>query len=99
MAAKPTISVRISIKTYNLMLKHWGEGHISPEAERLIENEMCRREIELNGALPAMTDHIKAAIAAGKYRGEAEQDFGMLFPDDLWYELGGSHERARPEDC
>ena len=31
-----------------------------------------------------MVNHIEAAITAGKSRGEAETDFGSVFPDDLW---------------
>jgi hypothetical protein len=53
--------------------KAFAEHHRKIQAEIQRENEeMCA--------------HAKAAKAAGKTRGEAEFDFGKMFPDRIWNE-------------
>lgn len=90
-------TISVSPEIHKMIEEMWGYGQMSDGVCDLIRNEYLRRQIEIHELLPAMTDHIKAAVAAGKYRGEAEQDFGHLFPDDLWRDLGGRNERARPD--
>jgi hypothetical protein len=92
------ISVSMPLEIHEHAIEMWGKGYVSEGICDLIHNEWLRRKIEQSTILPAMTEHIKAAVAAGKYRGEAEQDFGQAFPDELWRDLGGRNGRARPED-
>lgn len=50
-------------------------------------NEICERiRKERQQLEDDMRIHIKTAKEAGKTRGEAEVDFGKLFPDHLWNE-------------
>lgn len=58
------------------------------ERERLRE-ERTQIQRKAQGKLNEMIDFIKKAVAAGKYRGEAEVDFGACFPNGLWEKYGG----------
>lgn len=91
-------SLSCSPEEYVKMVRFYGKGNISPCIMALVNNDICGKLVELEGVRPAMQEHIKAAVAAGKKRWEAEQDFGRMFPDDLWYDNGGSHERYRFEN-
>lgn len=56
------------------------------QRRQIVEEYLRKRGEEKAQELKDMRAHIKAAKEAGKTRGEAEVDFGKLFPDRIWNE-------------
>lgn len=54
--------------------------------KKIVTEYLQKRGVEKAQELRDMRAHIKAAKEAGKTRGEAEVDFGKLFPDRIWNE-------------
>jgi hypothetical protein len=54
--------------------------------KQIVSDYLKKRTQEKSQELREMRAHIKAAKEAGKERGEAETDFGHVFPDAIWEE-------------
>jgi hypothetical protein len=63
------------------------------EIEQVKAHLIIKREGGRQKILEMMT-HIDSAVAAGRYRGEAETDYGEVFPEGLWEQCGGKQGRA-----
>lgn len=67
---------------------------------KLMEEETRKAHIIINRNTERqkamdMIKHIESAVAAGVHRGRAEDDYGGLFPDDLWNKYGVKRDESR----
>ena len=56
------------------------------QQKQIVSDYLKKRTHEKAQEIREMRAHIKVAKEAGKERGEAETDFGHVFPDSIWGE-------------
>lgn len=76
----------------DVYLEHMKENMITLEdlvkeqikTDTIIQTEYDRIVREEKQSIKIMRDHVRAAKEAGIPRGQAEMDFGHVFPDTIW---------------
>jgi len=82
-AKKRHIPIReIMIDAFEKSIFAYLDGEdVDTEYQKIVDKDVTQ--------IQEMIAHIKAAIAAGKAKGEAEFDFHHVFPEGLWEKYGG----------